>query len=633
MKSRVASFAVALGLGLPAIVIGVGVGTQAAGAAGGTRQISASGTGQLLAGPVGSGAVEFPEIAGGESEEAPEPGVGPVVDRSSSDIPGRGNSANSSASAKSNPELKLSFDGLNHRDQRLANGGNQFSLEPPDQGLCVGNGFVMETVNDVIRIFNTAGTALTVAIAQNSFYGYPPAINRTTGVRGPFVTDPSCLYDADTQRWFHVVLTLDTLPNGAFTGKNHLDLAVSNTSSPLGSWTIYRLPVQDDGTDGTPDHNCPLRNDGTGHGPCLGDYPHIGADANGFYITTNEYAFFPDNIFHGAQIYAFSKGALAQGPASVAVQQIDTIGMVNGNPGFTVWPSTSPQGSTSPANGGSEFFMSSNAAGEANGNGSSTDLMVWTLSNTSSLGTATPSLNLTLRTLTAGLYAIPPKSDQKSGDFPQGQCLNIPACATAILLGVPDPFTEVISHLDSNDSRMQQVWYANGKLWGALDTAVTVGGQNRAGIEWFIVNPTVPKIVKQGYLAMAGNNVTYPAIATTASGRGVMAFTLVGQDHYASAAYASIDSDVGVGPIHIIREGLGVDDGFTSYAAQVGNPPRTRWGDYGAAVVDGNSIWVASEYIGQTCSLDQWLATPIGQCGGTRTALANWDTRISRLTP
>src|ERR1700756_1313908 len=30
-----------------------------------------------------------------------------------------------------------SFDGLNHRQNRLANGGRQFSLEPPDQGLCV----------------------------------------------------------------------------------------------------------------------------------------------------------------------------------------------------------------------------------------------------------------------------------------------------------------------------------------------------------------------------------------------------------------------------------------------------------------------------------------------------------------
>ena len=128
------------------------------------------------------------------------------------------------------------------------------------------------------------------------------------------MTDPSCLYDADTQRWFHVVLTLDRVgTTGAFTGKNHLDLAVSNTANPTGSWTIYRLPVQDDGTDGTPDHHCPLTNAGTGHGPCLGDYPHIGADANGFYITTNEYAFFPDNIFHAAQIYAFSKQALAAG--------------------------------------------------------------------------------------------------------------------------------------------------------------------------------------------------------------------------------------------------------------------------------------------------------------------------------
>src|SRR5882724_855709 len=233
MKSRIASFAMAVGLGLPAMVVAVGAGTEAAGAAGGGRQISASGTGQLLGGPVGSGAVEFPEIAGGESEAEPESGAGPVVDRSSSENPGRGNSVNSSASSKSNPELKLSFDGLNHRNQRLANGGNQFSLEPPDQGLCVGNGFVMETVNDVIRVFNTAGTALTDPIAQNSFYGYAPAINRTTGVRGPFVTDPSCLYDNDTQRWYHVVLTLDTQPNGAFTGGNHLDLAVSNSSSPL----------------------------------------------------------------------------------------------------------------------------------------------------------------------------------------------------------------------------------------------------------------------------------------------------------------------------------------------------------------------------------------------------------------
>ena len=53
--------------------------------------------------------------------------------------------------------------------------------------------------------------------------------------------------------------------------------------------------------------------------------------------------------------------------------------------------------------------------------------------------------------------------------------------------------------------------------------------------------------------------------------------------------------------------GLGPDDGFTSYKAFVGDPPRTRWGDYGAAVTDGSSIWIASEYIAQTCTLTQYL--------------------------
>ena len=112
-----------------------------------------------------------------------------------------------------------------------------------------------------------------------------------------------------------------------------------------------------------------------------------------------------------------------------------------------------------------------------------------------------------------------------------------------------------------------------------------------------------------------------------------MAFTVVGADYYPSAGYAAIDGQVGVGDIHIAAAGLGPDDGFTSYKAFVGNPPRTRWGDYGAAAMDGNSIWVASEYIAQTCTLAQYRSASFGSCGGTRAALGNWATRISLLTP
>ena len=187
---------------------------------------------------------------------------------------------------------------------------------------------------------------------------------------------------------------------------------------------------------------------------------------------------------------------------------------------------------------------------------------------------------------------------------------------------------------------MQQTWYANGMLWGSAATGVQVGGQLKAGIAWFAVSPKINgagkvegQVKQQGYLALANNNLTYPAIAIGASGKGAIAFTVLGGDHYPSAGYVPIDASGSVGAIHVAAEGLGPADGFTSYKAFVGDPPRTRWGDYGAAVTDGTSIWIASEYIAQTCTLTEYLTGAIGSCGGTRTSLGNWATRISKLAP
>src|SRR6266540_1681277 len=314
-----------------------------------TRQIPSSGTTAIRGGATGSGAIQSPEFtpakhfksdvtrnsAGAQAAAADRVAAAQaaVTDRSlsrSSGLRGRAAAKVAGARLASSPRLNRSFAGLNHRDQRTANGGNQFSLEPPDQGLCVGNGFVLETVNDVLRVFDKAGNPLTGVTDQNTFYGYPPAVNRTTGAFGPFMADPSCYFDPTTRRWFHVILTLDVDPvSGAFLGSNHLDVAVSRTSNPTGQWAIYRVPVQDDGTQGTPDHGCE-------GGPCLGDYPQLGADAFGFYITTNEYPFFAASGFHAAQLYAFNKFALERNAPTVNVTQFDTVGAVGGNPGFTL---------------------------------------------------------------------------------------------------------------------------------------------------------------------------------------------------------------------------------------------------------------------------------------------------------
>jgi len=198
---------------------------------------------------------------------------------------------------------------------------------------------------------------------------------------------------------------------------------------------------------------------------------------------------------------------------------------------------------------------------------------------------------------------------------------------------------------------MQQVTYANGKLWGALDTAVSFDlnpANNRAGVAWYIFNPN-GNIVKQGTYGITGADLTYPAIGVTVSGRGVMAFSYTDGTTNPSAAYAAIDAQVGVGDTHIVATGATRDDGFTSYKAEVGFPPRTRWGDYGATAVDGNSVWIASEFTqGSPCNYTDWGGpffvggtgdNLFGTCGGashgpgTRTALADWNTRISKLTP
>jgi hypothetical protein len=177
---------------------------------------------------------------------------------------------------------------------------------------------------------------------------------------------------------------------------------------------------------------------------------------------------------------------------------------------------------------------------------------------------------------------------------------------------------------------MQQVFHANGKLWSALDTNIEVNGATKSGIEYFVLEPHSGHLFPNGYIAVAGNNVTYPAVAATGSGRGVIAFTLVGDGHYPSAAYASLDAKIGAGDVHVVAEGLGPEDGFAAYRPLSGTT-RQRWGDYGAAAVVGDDIWIASEYIGQTCTLTEFVNTGFS-CGATRTSFGNWYTRVTHLT-
>jgi len=111
---------------------------------------------------------------------------------------------------------------------------------------------------------------------------------------------------------------------------------------------------------------------------------------------------------------------------------------------------------------------------------------------------------------------------------------------------------------------------------------------------------------------------------------GVMAFTLVGRDHFPSAAFSRF-TPFGTGPVRVAAAGRAPQDGFSEYDAFAapGTSARPRWGDYGAAVTSGFSVVLASEYIQSQCTFAQFDADLT--CGGTRAPLTNWSTRISRV--
>jgi len=366
----------------------------ASAAGGGTRQIPSGGTTSITSSAPAVASIQKPEFRPG-SLEGDEGGDGAgSVDRPRPEFKWKHNifprrpldapKVNSSKVVGSNPELKLSIDGLNHFDQRFgsSSGDNQFSLEPPDQGLCVGNGYVVETVNSVIQVWDTNGNDLTGVGDLNTFFGYPVAIDRVNypapNTIGPNVIDPQCYFDPENNRFVVDITTLLVDSNGDYNGKNSIDVAVSNTSDPTGVWTIYHIPAQNDGTDGTPNHHCTL--DGSTPGPCFQDYPHIGGDKYGVYITTNEYDLFGPS-YNAAQIFAFSKNELAGHPASINVTLVENLKLEH-TPGWTVWPATSPAGQASKEANGTEYFLSTIAGdGSETGNptGTARYIGLWAL--------------------------------------------------------------------------------------------------------------------------------------------------------------------------------------------------------------------------------------------------------------
>ncbi|MBF6590516.1 MAG: hypothetical protein IVW57_08280 [Ktedonobacterales bacterium] len=508
------------------------------------------------------------------------------------------------------------LNGLSHADQRTAGSGRytntQFSLEPPDQGLCVGNGYMIEAVNNAIAVYKGYSGSinrLTGPTALSQFFGIDPEINRTTGFRGPFISDPKCVYDTVTQRWFINELLLDN--GSAGSGRSYNIFAVSASSDPRSTYTLFSFDTTNDGVNGTPAH--------TGC-PCFGDQPLIGIDKWGFYVTTNEFNN-AGTAFNGAQVYAINKQAAADiaggSPPSTPFNlvQINAADLMApyGGISYTVQPSVSAPGDYNKTNvanqtamNGIEYFLS---ALDFNGTFDNR-IGVWALANTRSITYGSPALNLQLAVVNTEEYHTPSPAIQKDGTVHP----------------LRDSLGEtIVERLNTNDDRMNQVSFAQNYLYGAVNTGLGYLDPTSTpytGAAWFIISPLWNKgslgasVHRQGYVSVAGENVLFPSIAVTKNGDGVMGLSMSGPNTFPSAVYVRISADAGTfGHVHVAQYGEFTDDGFTGYP-EFGGDGTARWGDYSAAIADTDgTIWIANEYIPDA----------------PRTVFANWGTFVSRI--
>lgn len=498
--------------------------------------------------------------------------------------------------------------GLNHFDNRTADGGNQFSIEPPDQALCVGNDYVIEAVNLVVglRDANT-NTRIGPVTSLNKFFGLPSAIKRTPPrVFGPFMSDPKCLYDSDTKRFFFTALKAEVNPaTGAFVGPTSVMIAVSVTKDPTQGFQIFELDTTNDGRNGVSNADC----------PCLPDQPLIGLDTNGLYISTNEFPLFA-NGFNGAQIYAVSKQRLAAAASSgssvpppvfyinAGALPVPAEDVPFGGIWYTVQPAMTPSNKphdkededTRGGRGGIQYFLSAlEFSGEPDRR-----VALWALTNTKSLQHEVPDLQLQVSVVNTGIaYLSPPRSKQR------------PSAA------VPAPRL-----IDGGDDRMQQVTEVNNTVYGSLTTAIGDPAAPRSGIAYWGIKPKwkhgnlTGTVRTEGYVSVDGNFLQRPSLALNHKGKGIIAFSLIGLDYFPSAAYVSFDKEHGArGPVIIAGAGVAPDIGFSGAGGG-----RQRWGDYSAGVDEGGDVWAAAEYIPVTA-----FESPA--------QLANWGTFIWRVKP
>jgi hypothetical protein len=551
-------------------------------------------------------------------------------------------------------------------------------IEPSDQGLCAGNGSVVESNNiGEILIFNTHLNRVSTIIPLDTLMGLTDRGWSSGG-------DISCVYDRNNGGHWIFTQFVSASPEsaggpfaGCFAGVPNTcfeGIAVTQGNNPFGPYNVYFM-------------NANYNANEPGAPTLLNDFTKIGLSRDALLLMWDEFPLVTPGIggggFNGAQEFAVDKDALERGaPVSLSNGKpnpffnvaIENMGLlptpdgtcasdnVNHRPGVTCWFSVIPAHAPDPgqfdnSHGGSAFMLESlDFRGQGDNRIAVFD---WTgLGALDSPGCFACGFTHFGGALFSGVqpyfydFSLA-GAPQKAGPIPLGDMCG----AAGLSAGANPPASCPEGPVATNGDNFTQASQAQGQLWGAISTSISQSFASESSPEqhfgaafWVIGTDSFDHhgfftLTSQGYVSPAHEDLAFPDIAAPDYGPAAFFFTLTGNGgptgadnggFFPSTAFGRVSAwsgDLARNKVHVADLGQSPTDGFSEYLGFPG-PIGPRWGDYSGGVFDPGSgkIFFSTQYIQFPNCAPPDFTLALATCGGTRDAFANWGTSVNSVS-
>jgi len=159
----------------------------------------------------------------------------------------------------------------------------------------------------------------------------------------------------------------------------------------------------------------------------------------------------------------------------------------------------------------------------------------------------------------------------------------------------------------TNDARIQNLVFRNGKLWTTHTVFLPSAGPNRSSIQWWQIDPATAGVPQSGLIddPSGTNFYAFPSIAVNTRDDALLGFSCFSAVRFPSGCYAFRGFGDSPGTF---RDVATLKNGEAKYV-KLNVKGVNRWGDYSATAVDplnDTDLWTIQEYAMQPLVQDRW---------------------------